>query len=195
MEKVLFESSQTDIICLNRHYLRGFDLNEIREIQLHGFSDTNLKAYAAVTYPRFYLIDRLIFTSLVSSKTKVVPIKRQKLSVPRLELLACLLLTKLLKNVLCSFNFVYFDIKLYCWTDSTDCVYCINGYHKVWENFVEKQVTQTRRKLPDTKWLHCPATTNLADIPSRGLSLNRKYLFNIWIKGSPFLYNSESEWL
>ena len=78
-------------------YLRGFDLNEIREIQLRGFSDTSLKAYAAVIFLRFILIDGSIFASLVSLKTKVSPIKKQKLSVPRLELLACLLFTKLLK--------------------------------------------------------------------------------------------------
>ena len=39
MEKALFESSETDIICLSRHTC--FDLNEVREIQLHGFSDTS----------------------------------------------------------------------------------------------------------------------------------------------------------
>ena len=82
---VLFETSQT---------LRGFDLNEIREIQLHGFSDTSLKAYVAVLYLRFILIDGSIFASLVSSKMKVIPIKKQKSSVPHLELLACSLLTK-----------------------------------------------------------------------------------------------------
>ena len=126
---------------MNRHYLDGFDLNEIREIQLHRFSYTSLKAYAAVTYLHFTLIDTSIFTSLVSSKTKVIPIKKQKLSVSHLELLACLLLTKLLKNVLCSLNSVYSDIKLYSWTYSTDCVYWINSYRKVWENFVQRQVT------------------------------------------------------
>lgn len=55
-KKVLFESSQTDIICLSRYYLRGFELNKIRQIHLHGFSDTSLKAYAAVLYLRFILI-------------------------------------------------------------------------------------------------------------------------------------------
>ena len=44
----------------------------------------------------------------------------------------------------------------------------INSYNKVWENFVQKQVTQVRSNLPDTKWLYCPRTANLADIPSRG---------------------------
>ena len=75
-KKVLFESSQTDIICLSRHYLPGFDLNKIREIQLHGFSDTSFKGYAAVICLRFTLIDGSIFTSLVSLKMKVILIKK-----------------------------------------------------------------------------------------------------------------------
>ena len=32
-------------------------LSEIRQIQLHGFGDTSSKAYAAVIYLRFILID------------------------------------------------------------------------------------------------------------------------------------------
>ena len=60
---------------MNRHYLCGFHLNKFREIQLHGLSDTSLKAYVAVTYLRFVLIDGSIFTSLVSSKAKVIPMK------------------------------------------------------------------------------------------------------------------------
>ena len=180
--------------CLSRHYLHGFDLNEIREIQLHGFSDTSFKAHVAVIYLRFILIDGSTFTSLVSSKTKVIPIKKQKLSAPRLELLACSLLTKLLKNALYLLNFVYSDIKLYCWTDSTDCVFWINSYNEVRENFVQKQVMQIRSNLPNTKWLHCPGTANPADIPSSELSLNWKSIFNMWINGSQFLYYSDSEW-
>ena len=53
--------------------MRGFDLNEIREIQLHGFSDTSLmRMFRLLLYLRFILIDGSIFTSLVSSKTKVI---------------------------------------------------------------------------------------------------------------------------
>ena len=73
------------------------------------------------------------------------------------------------------------------------CIW-INGYNKAWENFVQKQVTQIRNNLPDIKWLHCPGTGNPADIPSGGLSLNRKNIFNLWINGPRFLYYSESEW-
>ena len=91
-------------------------------------------------------------------------------------------------------HFVYSNIKLYYWTDSADSVYWINSYHKVWKNFVQKQVTQIRSNLPDTKWLHCAGTANPADIPSRGLSLNRKNLFNIWINGPQFPYYDEPEW-
>ena len=122
-KKVLFESSQTGIIFLSRHYLHGFGLNEIREIQLHGFSDTSVKSLAAVIYLRFILIDGSMFTSLVPSKMKVILIKKLKSSVLHLELLACSLLIKLLKNILYSLNLVCSDIKLYCWTDSTDCVF------------------------------------------------------------------------
>ena len=64
--------------------------------QLHGFSDASEDAYSAVIY--LQMIDSLrdIHISLVTSKTKVSPIKRQ--SIPRLELCGALLLARLLNH-------------------------------------------------------------------------------------------------
>ncbi len=51
--------------------------------ELHGFCDASSKAYAAVVYLRTVHHNRKIEVSLVASKTRVAPIKRQ--SIPRLE--------------------------------------------------------------------------------------------------------------
>ncbi len=53
-------------------------------IQLHGFSDVSESAYAGVVYLRIVDSFGRVHTTLVISKTKVLPIKR--LSIPRLEL-------------------------------------------------------------------------------------------------------------
>ena len=54
--------------------------------QLHGFSDASELAYAGVVYLRQADSDGNIHISLVTSKTKVAPLKR--LTIPRLELAA-----------------------------------------------------------------------------------------------------------
>lgn len=87
----------------------------IVSMELHGFSDASEHAYAAVVYLRMKCSDGSIQVALVSSKTKVAPIK--KLTIPRLELCGAQLLAQLLHRVgsvlgipLC---------QSYAWTDST----------------------------------------------------------------------------
>ena len=65
----------------------------IVSVQLHGFSDTSETAYARVVYLRKTDSQGNTHTSLVTSKTKVAPIKR--LTLPRLELCGANLLAKL----------------------------------------------------------------------------------------------------
>ncbi len=79
-------------------------------IEMHGFSDASEAAYAAVVYLRISDKSGNTQTSLMSSKTKVAPIKR--LSIPRLELCWAQLLMHHVRNVL--------KIPLhhvYAWTD------------------------------------------------------------------------------
>ena len=55
-------------------------------------------------------------SKLITSKTKVAPIK--KLTIPRLELLGCLLLANLMPKVVQEFKEVLIVEKICYWTDS-----------------------------------------------------------------------------
>ncbi|XP_011860342.1 PREDICTED: uncharacterized protein LOC105557651 [Vollenhovia emeryi] len=66
-------------------------------IELHGFADASIRAYAAVVYLRIVHSPTNIQVALLSAKTKVAPLKT--VSVPRLELNAVVLLTRLLEWV------------------------------------------------------------------------------------------------
>ena len=57
----------------------------IKEGQLHVFCDASEKAYAAAIYARIANDDGKTFAYLLTSKTKVAPVKA--ISVPKLELL------------------------------------------------------------------------------------------------------------
>jgi len=69
----------------------------IASIQLHGFSDASKAAYAGVIYLCLTDSNGQVHTSLVTSKTKVVPIKC--LTLPQLELCGANLLVRLLYHV------------------------------------------------------------------------------------------------
>jgi len=65
-------------------------------IEIHGFSDASVSAYAAVLYMRTCFENGEVDVKIIASKTKVSPIKRQ--TTPRLELMAALLLSQLVSN-------------------------------------------------------------------------------------------------
>ena len=154
-------------VSINRHYLCGNEVKNVLTFELHGFSDASMKACGAVVYLRAVLPDDVL-CNIVAAKTKVAPISMKTLTVPRLELMGCLLLSKLFKSILQSLHMVYTISELFCWTDSYDCVHWINNKRKIRERFIQGRVEEIRRNLPDIKWLHCPGKLNPADLPSRG---------------------------
>ena len=99
-------------------------------MELRGFCDASGKAYAAVVYLRVVFSDG--FTCrFISSKRRVAPMK--SMTIPRLELMSCLRLSRLIKVILDSF--VDYQIKdVFCWSDSTDCIYWIRDTSKIWKN-------------------------------------------------------------
>ncbi|GFT47746.1 integrase catalytic domain-containing protein [Trichonephila clavipes] len=66
-------------------------------IEIHGFSDASERAYAAVVYIKCFNESGQSQTRLLCSKSRVTPLKT--LTIPRLELSAALLLSRLVKKV------------------------------------------------------------------------------------------------
>ena len=87
----------------------------ITSVELHGFCDASKHAYAGVIYLRIMDSDGNVQVSLVTSKTKVAPIKR--LTIPRLEVCGAHLLAQLLHHVQQVFDLPLNSV--YAWTDST----------------------------------------------------------------------------
>ena len=86
----------------------------ITSIQLHGFSDASEKAYSGVIYLRMEDSNGTAHTSLVISKTRVAPIKKQ--TIPRLELCGALVLAQLLSHCKEVRNIPMQSV--FAWTDS-----------------------------------------------------------------------------
>ena len=68
----------------------------VNSVQLHGFSDASEKAYSGVVYLRMADADNVVHMSIVMSKTRVAPIKKQ--TIPHLELCGTLVLAQLLSH-------------------------------------------------------------------------------------------------
>ena len=80
-------------------------------VKLIGFCDASIRAYAAVVY----LQDQNQGCSFIPSKTRVAPAQAQ--TIPRLELLGALLLSRLMLSIKESLSSIVSECK--CFTDSS----------------------------------------------------------------------------
>ena len=108
--------------------------------------------------------------------------------------MACTLLSSLIQNCVNSLSPIFNEIKIFCWSDSADCLYWINNKSKIWKQFIQSRVEKIRDNLPNIKWLHCPGKINPADIPSRGLSLSNDSTLKCWLNGPQFLLCTKELW-
>ena len=158
----------------------------ISSCSLQGFCDASKEAYAAVIY-LVMKINHERSVRFVMSKTRVSPLKTQ--TIPQLELLAALLLARLMNSVTRCLEPELNLTEPLCYTDSEITLYWICGDTKVWKQFVQCRVMEIREHLPSSCWCHCPGVENSADLPSRGLELANSEL---WIHGPKWLTGKDT---
>ena len=170
------------------------------ETNLHGFGDASTKGYAAVIYLQQRLQSGTINCKLITSKTRVAPKFKGKrmtdeLKVPRLELLACLIVSRLLHTIQ---NALSEELQInasYLWTDSTINLSRIRGVTNEYKQFVENRLREIRTKTEVKSWYYVPTELNPADIPSRGSMLTEIAGSEMWLNGPDFLRESNDEYM
>ena len=123
----------------------------ILSISLHGFCDSSSQVYCGMVYIRVETT-LCIRVNFLCAKTKVVPLK--KLSIPRLELLGCVLLSKVLKDVLVALKGCVFIDSVYCWSDSEVALCWVKGKEKCWKPWVENRVVSIKSSIGKDSWYH-----------------------------------------
>ena len=91
----------------------------------------------------------------------MAPLK--ELSIPRLELIACLILAKLMCTVKNALNSQVSVQKVKFWSDSMTALYWIMNRGE-WKQFVSHRVNEIVKLSEKENWGHCPSEQNPADI-------------------------------
>jgi hypothetical protein len=137
----------------------------LERLEIHGFSDAGEVAYGACIYLRSIDVQGKITTRLLCSKSREAPLKR--LSLPRLELCAAMLLadmyqasTRALKR---SFNKVKF------WTDCMVVPAWLRSPAARWKTFVANRVNHIQETTDVEDWNHIESKENPADLVSCGV--------------------------
>lgn len=165
---------------------------QVRKVEMHGFSDASERAYASVVYLRVEYESGEIEIKFIASKSKVCPIKSQ--SIPRLELLGALLLSKLVNSVreILKDELKDLPVETFYWIDSISALCWIRNV-KPWTQYVRHRVSKILESSSREQWFHCPGLQNPADLPSRGKYGNlAANLF--WWEGPGFLKLDSREW-
>ena len=160
-------------------------------IEIHGFADASIQAYAAAVYIRV-VTSSAVTIKLLAAKSKVAPMK--ELKIPNLELLSCLLLAILIKSVLAAIEDELNVKKIVCWTDSEIAYYWITQVQKEWKTWVENLVNRIRNIIPPNAWRHVPGTHNPADLATREMSPTALVDNSLWWEGPEFLHLPENQW-
>ena len=117
-----------------------------------------------------------------------------KQTIPRLELLACLLASRLLDSVKKALEVESFwttkvlNIEyVILWTDSTTALHWIRNSEKEYKVWVQNRVTEIRQITSTATWRYCPTQSNPADVASRGALAVQLINDNKWWHGPNFL--------
>ncbi|XP_011699835.1 PREDICTED: uncharacterized protein LOC105457083 [Wasmannia auropunctata] len=161
-----------------------------QSIQVHGFCDASQRAYGACIYIRTKLEGGVYHVELLCSKSRVAPLKT--VSLPRLELLAALLLARLVKKISTSINLS--EMQTFFWSDSTIVLNWIASPSRRWSTFVANRIGEIQSLTDPSDWRHVKSFNNPADILSRGLDPQELANSSMWWHGPSFLELNDDRW-
>jgi len=166
---------------------RKITMSNSLKYSLHVFSDASRVSYATIAYLRCEN-EKKVKVQLLQAKSRVAPLR--KITIPRLELLACVIGARLAYFV--KKNLGIEIEKEYYWTDSSTVLSWVKK-KEPWGAFVNNRVKEIRDLTRTEDWRHVPGIRNPADLPSRGCSAT-KLIESRWWEGPNWLRNSENGW-
>lgn len=156
------------------------------EVQLHTFVDAGENAYAAICYLRIKK-NNDVSVALVAAKSKVAPLK--PLSIPKLELLAAQLGTRLATKI-SQVRRIKTDSQFW-WTDAKTVLRWLQLDPKNFQQFVMHRVGEILETTNVNQWRWVPSKENPADFATKEPTSSNA---QIWFDGPNFLRADTNEW-
>ena len=158
-------------------------VTQSKDVTLHIFSDASTTAYGAAAY----------FVSqgtskLVMAKAKVAPLK--SITLPRLELTAVLLASRLFSFIDEAYKQELNIIKTIIWSDS-QITLCWLASQKQLPVYVRNRVQEIHKLAPSVEFKYIPTKDNPGDLLTRGVSSNVLMHSLLWWEGPSWLPHSE----
>ncbi|KAK9708703.1 Pao retrotransposon peptidase [Popillia japonica] len=156
-------------------------------LELHGFADSNGRAFGACLYIRSKINNDYFRTKLLCANPRVALL--EKVTLPRLELCSAVLLAQLVQKVRDTINIKI--NKQYLWSDSKITLAWIQAAPNLWKTFVANRVSNIQRLTNTSDWNHVGSKYNPADLLSRGTSVYDLERLTLWWSGPNWLLNDD----
>ncbi len=158
--------------------------------ELHGFCDASSYAYGVAIYLRATSPDGTSTVSLVTAKSRVLPVR--PVTIPKSELLGAHLLARLLSHTASVLDVPLCQV--HAWTDSEIVLYWLPKSPPQLDRFVANRIHSIQELLPSVTWRHVPTSSNPADLASRGVRAPDLAMSALWWLGPPWLSLPSSQW-
>lgn len=176
-------------ISVSRYYATEL-LGNVTHRALHIYADASTVAYGAVVYLLTIDDTGATTTTLLLAKGRVAPLK--EVTLPRLELMAGLIATRLYKYVKTCLEIEVNEVHF--WTDSSITLHWITGDPSRWKLFVRNRVREIQSHSLGATWHHCPGKDNPADLMTRGLRASKLVPSDLWWRGLEWLSLAATDW-
>jgi hypothetical protein len=159
----------------------------IEGIQLHLFADASNLACCAVTVA---VVEHKSGTvkGLLTSKSRI---SKKNTTIPRLELVSGQMAANMARNLYHAL--LRLPVKsIIIWMDSMVALYWLSNPGKPWKTFVTNRVKKIAEITNEIGlvWKYCPSSENLADLGSRGATIE-KMVKDGWFIGPEWLLHVE----
>ena len=152
------------------------------------FCDASRLAFGACAYARWKLSDGQFGARFVAAKSRVVPLK--ELTIPRLELQAAVVASRLGKSILQESR-LHFEKGRYL-SDSRIALAWIKGETRSFKPFVSWRVAKIQSNSSPEDWSHYPTLLNVANDLTKGISAAEAN--GRWFNSPRFLQLPEDHW-
>ena len=152
----------------------GNNTNPVVTREFHGFCDASLNGYGVCIYVKTIYKSGEISVKLLSSKSRVAPLKQE--TIPRLELLGALLLSRLMLSVRNSLKDERLFDNVYYWCDLQIALAWIKSTNKEFRTFTENRVTEIRKHNIIENWHYCKTMENPSNLITRKQIIDLRWI-------------------
>ena len=154
------------------------------------FVDASIQAYGAVVYLLCEYEDQTTSSRMITSKSKVAPLK--PVTVPRLELMGAILGLRLTQNISRVLEIPMQSVMFF--SDSKHVLWWIRGRGRDFRSFVANRVGEVQMATEPCQWQYVPTDQNPADLCTRGETPSELEDCSLWWNGPVWLLEEQANW-